>query len=86
MLWNPSPNSGRAKHFPGSGPESPDEWIRRAEADSQFREVQSRFAGAGVTNWLTEPEKALHFCIAAFSSGSGIVVELGTFEGGAAMF
>ena len=86
MPWKPGPNDGRSTPFPGSGPESPDEWIRCAEADSRFREVHARFAGAGVMNWLTEREKALHFGIAAFSSGSGIVVELGTFEGGAAMF
>ena len=64
---------------PESLPKNPDEWIRLAEADPRFREVHSRFAGAGVMNWLTEREKALHFGIAAFSAGSGVIVELGTF-------
>jgi predicted O-methyltransferase YrrM len=84
MFWKSSPH--RQHPAPESLPENPDEWIRLAEADPRFREVYSRFAGAGVMNWLTEREKALHFGIAAFSAGSGVIVELGTFEGGAAIF
>lgn len=58
----------------------------RAKSDPAFAEVQSRFATAEIENWLKEEEKALHFGIGAFASGSGSVVEIGSYQGGSACF
>lgn len=66
--------------------EHPDELVARASADPAFHEFNARFVTAGITNWLYEPEKMLHFGIGAFAPGNGVLVEVGTFEGGSAVF
>ena len=65
---------------------SPEEFVARSEADPAFHVLKARFREAGVLTWITDREMALHFGIAASAGGHGTVVELGTFEGGAAVF
>jgi predicted O-methyltransferase YrrM len=59
--------------------------LELAESDPMFRDINDRFAKANIKNWLLEPEKLLHFGVGAFGPG-GNIVEIGTFEGGSAMF
>src|SRR5437764_9034304 len=63
-----------------------DDIMSRAQADPAFAEIQRSFAEAGITSWLLEEEKALHFGVGAFAAGGGSIIEIGTFEGASACF
>jgi predicted O-methyltransferase YrrM len=60
--------------------------VARARTDPAFAEAQRRFATTGIEHWLEEDEKALHFAVGAFAPGDGIVVEIGSYQGGSACF
>ncbi len=66
--------------------DDPQELVTLAQADPAFHALNERFQSAGITSWLYEPEKAIHYGIAAFAPGNGVIVEIGTFEGASAMF
>jgi predicted O-methyltransferase YrrM len=59
--------------------------LRLAGSDPLFQDIKERFAKANIKNWLQEEEKLFHFGVGAFGPGENIV-EIGTFEGGAAIF
>ncbi|HTM47032.1 MAG TPA: class I SAM-dependent methyltransferase [Bryobacteraceae bacterium] len=58
----------------------------RAREDEAFARVHARFEKAGIQHWLQEEEKLLLFALAAYAPGEGIIVEIGSFEGGSAAF
>jgi predicted O-methyltransferase YrrM len=64
----------------------PAEVMARAAADPGFAALCERFDRAGVMNWLREDEKAFHYGVGLCVPGDGTLVEVGTFEGGAAVF
>ncbi|HET6574592.1 MAG TPA: class I SAM-dependent methyltransferase [Fimbriiglobus sp.] len=64
----------------------PAEAMARAQGDPGFAALCERFDRAGVTNWLREDEKALHYGVGMCVPGDGTLVEVGSFEGGAAVF
>ena len=68
------------------GDDFPAEVMARAQGDSGFAALCERFDRAEVTNWLREDEKALHYGVGLCVPGGETLVELGTFEGGAAIF
>ena len=62
------------------------DWISRARRNRHFAAISERFNRAGIKNWLLEDEKPLLFAIGRYAPGKGVVVEIGSFEGGSASF
>jgi predicted O-methyltransferase YrrM len=54
-------------------------------SDPLFHSTKEQFEKANIKSWLQEPEKLFYFGVGAFGPGENIV-EVGTFEGGSAMF
>lgn len=61
-------------------------WMSRAKKDRHFVAIHERFDSAGIQNWLLEDEKLLLFSIGAFAPGQGVIVEVGSYQGGSASF
>jgi predicted O-methyltransferase YrrM len=62
------------------------ELIARARNDAAFADINGRVSQAGIQNWLLDDEKPLLFSIGAFAPGDGVIVEIGSFQGGSAAF
>lgn len=74
---------------PAVSPRDPgfiDRVLDRARKDPAFQAISAAFDRAGVMHWLQDDEKLLHFGVAAFAAGDGVLVEIGSFEGGSAIF
>lgn len=61
-------------------------WITRARKDKDFARINERFNTAGIQNWLLDDEKPLLFSIGAYAPGHGVIVEIGSYQGGSASF
>jgi predicted O-methyltransferase YrrM len=71
---------------PSDHPRFIDQLLDLARTDPAFDAISRKFDQAGVLNWLEDDEKRLHFGVAAFAQGNGVLVEIGSFEGGSAIF
>lgn len=71
---------------PKSSPQSIFDIVRSAERLPEFNSLLRDFETFGVQTWLMPEEKALLFGLAAFNPAGNQIVEIGTFEGGSAIF
>jgi hypothetical protein len=71
---------------PGSSQNDVFDIVRSAEKLPAFSSLLRDFDTFGVQTWLTPEEKALHFGLGAFNTAGNQIVEIGTFEGGSAIF
>jgi predicted O-methyltransferase YrrM len=60
--------------------------VAHTRTDPAFESLRQRVEDANVQSWLKEGEKALLFGIGAFASGTGRLVEIGSWHGSSACF